>query len=171
MNNCNTFHKIILNYSLYNLASKQADVQQSTQNKNEESRETVAGQGTYSKVKQPSNIFDSKAYIPASVKSETVSGGQQNTTKNKSETHIAGTHPSPTRNCHHEQSMHAEAKRNDIIKPTQANDVKTKHDDSQLEHVNDSQPKKKDNDSDVSVIFAMCLKLVGCTRVKKISYR
>ena len=90
-----------------------------------------------------------------------MSGGQQNTTKNKSETHIAETHPSLTINFHYEQYMHAEAKRNDVIKPTQANDVKTKHDDSQLEHVNDSQPNMKVNDSDVSVLFAMCLKLVG----------
>jgi len=145
VNHCKAFHKIILNYSLHT----QADVQKSTRNQTEESLDTVASQGTYSKVNQPTHIFDSKADIVASVKSETVSGGPTNTTKDKKETQSAETHPSPTGDCHHGHSILVEANRNDVMKPTQANDVKSNE--SQLEQEKDTKPKMKDRDSDVSL--------------------
>jgi len=148
VNHCKKFHKLILNYVLHNLASKHTDIQQSTQNRNKDSRETVAGQRTLA----------TKANVAASVKFETASGGPTNTTMTKKETQIAVTHPSPTGDCHHGHSILVEANRNDVMKPTPANAVNTKQDCSQLEQVEDSQPKMKDNASDVSLFITMCLK-------------
>jgi len=106
-----------------------------THNGDEESRESIAGQVTYSKANQQSTTFDSKADI-VSIQSEPASGVRQNTTLNKRQTKATESHSNTTRENHKDLTINEETTHDAVITPAKADD-----DDNRLQPEKDSQPK------------------------------
>ena len=129
-------------------------MQQHTQNRDEESRKSIAGQVTYSKVNQPSTTFDSKTEI-VSIQSEPAHGVRQNTTLNKRQTKATKSHPNTTRQNPKDRTINEERTHDAVIKPAKAGAVKTERDDNLLQPEKDNQPKVKNNSSYVSLLFAV----------------